>query len=152
MKSLGQTEGITNMQTRISSIESQIHSSASIEFPNDFALELAELEMILAMKSEEGLEFDVALPSALVTSGNDWLFDFPADRFPLPAKSVAAIRICSGEDQVFCYAYDSEDGTGVRLAGAEQLDNAYIDFAKSYAELAGALEPMLAKMRSGDMH
>jgi len=140
------------MQTRIPSIDSQIQSSTAVEFPNDFALEIAELEMILSMKSEEGLKFASALPSALACSGNEWLFDFPADRFPIPAKHAAAIRICSGDDELVTYVYEKEDGEGFSLVEDDLLDSAYFEFAESYASVAGALEPILAKCRGKDLH
>ena len=54
----------------------------------DFSLEAAELEMVLEMKSEEGLDFETAVKSALASSGNEWLFTFPADRLPQPALYV----------------------------------------------------------------
>jgi len=140
------------MHTRISSIESKIESSALVEFPNNFALETAELEMILAMKFEEGLSFSTALPSALTSSGNEWLFDFPADRFPIDAKNVAAIRICSGADDMVAYVYEQSGGAGFGIATENHIDHAYFEFARSYAEVAGALEPILASARNSDLH
>ena len=140
------------MDSRIHSVDSQINSNIPLEIEVDFSLETAELEMILTMKAEEQLEFSTALPSALASSGNEWLFDFPADRFPIPARSVAAVKLNSGDDQKICYAYEAADGAGFFLASENDLDPSYIAFAQSYADVAHALEPIMTEIRGADLH
>ena len=118
----------------------------------DFSLEAAELEMVLEMKSEEGLDFETAVKSALASSGNEWLFTFPADRLPQPAKHAAAVQICSGDETTPFYVVQEEGSSNFSLLGHGDIDAAYLDFARNYASVALALVPVLERSRYQDYH
>ncbi|MFD0915915.1 hypothetical protein ACFQ14_05805 [Pseudahrensia aquimaris] len=108
--------------------------------PVDLGLEIAELEMILSMKHEEGLSFEAALRSALAVSGNEQLFAFPSDRFPLDARAVFAIRVRSGDEHGFCYAYECGVSGAFLIAEQGDIGERYIAFAASYSAIIGALD------------
>ena len=137
------------MQNRSASIDSTIDSTVPVTMEKDFGLEIAELEMILDMKAEEGIAFFDALPCALASSGNEWLFDFPAERFPLPAQNVAAVRLNSGDDSKICYVIEPLDDAGYRLVEDDEIDGAYLDFANAWLDVAQALRPMLGNGSGG---
>ena len=118
----------------------------------DFSLEAAEFEMVLEMKSEEGLDFESAVKSALASSGNEWLFAFPADRLPQPAKHAAAVQICSGDETTPFYVVQEEGSSNFSLLGRGDIDSAYLDFARNYANVALALVPVLERSRDLDYH
>ena len=138
------------MEVRMSNVESQIEPNLPVAVENDFGLEKAELEMILALKAEDALDFETALTSALTSSGNDWLFDFPTERFPIKVKNVAAVRLRAGDDSKVCYVCETK--SGYRLLDEHDLDEGYIEFAASYASVAKALVPFMSKARARDIH
>ena len=133
------------MRTRVTSIESEIQADLEVEVAADLGLEAAELEMMLALHREEGAEFGAALTAALERSGNTFLFEFPAARFPIPASQVAAVRIETPRGNSICYAYETRDGHSYRIADEPDLDDVLINFADSYSRVATALEPILAR-------
>lgn len=110
---------------------------------NTFDLELAELLMLLEMKDQEGLPLEEAARSALASSGNDCLFTFPHQRFPLPAKCVVAALVRAGDDGAICYIFEDASDGRFRIADAGDLDPAFTEFAESFAEVAGALRSVL---------
>ncbi len=138
------------MEVRMSNVESQIEANLPVAVEHDFGLEKAELEMILAMKSDEEQDFEATLTNALSSSGNDWLFDFPKERFPVKAKNVAAVRLCAGTESKVCYVCETK--SGYRLLDEKDLDEGYIEFASSYASVAKALVPFMEKSRARDVH
>lgn len=108
-----------------------------------FDLELAELQMLLEMKDQEGLNLDEAARSALSSSGNDYLFDFPHQRFPKPAKAVVAARVRAGTESAICYIYEDAIAGRFRIVKGSEIDPAYTTLAESYADVAGALRSIL---------
>ncbi len=140
------------MQTHSLKATSEIVSTSQLEVAVDFGLEMVELELLLELKAEEGLTFDRAVKSALSSSGNEWLFDFPATRFPLPAIHCAAIRLRSGDQDRYCYVYQPAGSNEFLLAGDDVLGEDYGRFARSYAQVARALKPLMSDDDRSVMH
>ena len=118
---------------------------APIEFEmdRDFSLEITELELVLEMK--DGNDFETAVRSAALSSGNDFLFTFPAERFPLPCEAAACLRIKASDAATFAYVY-REDGR-YRVASEGELEHEFIEFAHSFASILMDLRDTLGAAR-----
>ncbi len=103
------------------------------------SLEQVELEILLTMKIEDGLSFDDAVRSSMANSGNEFLFSFPPERFPLSCRKVACIRINGDEKPLTCYLYQQENGGAIEIADPEILDEEFHSFAESFV---GVMEQM----------
>lgn len=140
------------MRERLGNIESQIEPAVTITADADFVLELAALEMVLLLKQEEGLSFETGLQSALVSTGNEWLFAFPAERFPIETKNAAAIRIHAGMECKIYYVHQADTDNEFEIVGDDKIHPDYIHFADSFAEVATALGPLISKGRANELH
>ena len=112
----------------------------------DFSLEIAEVEMIVAGKSLTEIDFETIVRSAVSSSGNDFLFTFPASQFPEEAVNVAAIRLLAEDDDMVTYIYESPDSE-IIIAPTESLDKSLIDLAASYVDILCALKPAILELR-----
>lgn len=115
-------------------------------------LEMAEFELVLALKRDEGLAFQDALRDALESSAGALLFPFPEDRFPLPCAFAAAIRVSCDTGFAFAYAYESASDGAFRVVDSQTIDGCYIDFAQAYTQVARELLPLMANMREPAVH
>ncbi len=102
-----------------------------INFPT---LEQVELEILLSMKVEDGLSFEKAVQSAMVCTGNEFLFFFPTERFPLPCSAVACVRLIDGHQTAssYIYLYQTETGGIIQVAEPSVLDDGFENFASSF--------------------
>ncbi len=103
--------------------------------------------MVLAWKKDEKLKFDTAVRSALGSTGNDFLFTFPAERFPIDTTHVAAIRLCGDDDTCVAYVYREPENGDMLVAHGDALDTEYLDFATSFANILSALGPSITAIR-----
>ncbi len=80
------------------------------------SLEQVELEILLSMKIEDGQSFEKAVQSTMVCSGNEFLFSFPSERFPIPCSDVACARLHqrANPDGVCIYLYQEEQAAASR--------------------------------------
>ena len=124
------------------------------ELDRDFSLEIAELEIILETKDQTDLTFDAALRSALGSTGNSFLFPFPANIFFMEATNVAAVRIDAADEATVAYVYEIRDGDHhqFKLATAENLPEDLLIFAANYAALIVALRPLVKTPQTTSMH
>ena len=113
------------------------------EMDRDFSLEITELELVLEMK--DGTDFESAVRSAALSSGNDFLFTFPAERFPLPCEAAACLRILAPDATTFAYVY-RQDGR-YRVASEGDLEQEFIEFAHSFASILIDLRDTLGAAR-----
>ncbi len=114
-----------------------------------------ELEVLLATKVEDGQPFDRAVRSAMVQSGNELMFFFPAGRFPLPCVEAACIRLHDDEpaDDSYLYLYQREKGEKIEIAKTEILDLAMFEFAASFSQVMEQLRGLIGKRRlAGKTH
>ena len=112
----------------------------------DFSLELAELTMVLSMKSLEDIDFETAVRSSAVSTGNDYLFSFPAERFPLKCSDAGCIRIKTEDNYTFCYVYRETKTGPFLLASANDIDAEYFGFAESFASILTDLKDTIGDM------
>ena len=106
-------------------------TSIEYDVERDFSLEIAELEMVLEMK--DGGDFETVARSAALSCGNDFLFTFPAARFPLPCDAAACVRIKAPDASTFAYVYRRDGRFHVACEG--DLDHEFIEFAHSFATI-----------------
>lgn len=116
-----------------------------LDTDRDFSLEIAELALTLGLRDDHG-GFDAAVRSAIVATGNDWLFRFPAERFPLPCADVACVRIRSGSDATFAYVYRADDTAPFQIATANDVGHELTDFAANFASLLGDLRSEIERL------
>lgn len=118
----------------------------------DFSLEIAEIEMIVAGKSLTEIDFETIVRSAVSSSGNDFLFSFPASQFPEDAVNVAAIRLVAEDESMVAYIYETPD-CEILVAPSGSLDQSLMDLAESYVEVLFALKPAILELRqSRELH
>jgi len=104
----------------------------------NFALERAELEIVLSTKQGDDLDFLSAVRSCVASTGNTYLFSLPADRFPIEASNVAAIQLDSGDLACAYYVYETEAGI-YHVAGPEEVGRDFIEFATNFSDIVAAL-------------
>lgn len=138
-------------RTIIDTDRNEIKSLANSEV-RDFSLEIAELEMIVAGKSLNEIDFETIVRSAVSSSGNDFLFSFPASQFPETAINVSAIRLVAEDESMVTYIYETDDHE-IIVAPVDSLDQSLIDLAESYVEVLCALKPAILELRqSQELH
>ena len=113
------------------------------EMDRDFSLEITELELVLEMK--DGLDFETTVRSAALSSGNDFLFTFPAERFPVPCEAAACLRILAADATTFAYVYLRDGRYHVACEG--DLEHEFIEFAHSFASILIDLRETLGAAR-----
>lgn len=98
------------------------------------SLEQVELEILLSMKIADGQSFEKAVQATMVCSGNEFLFTFPSDRFPIPCSEVACVRLkqSSDPDGVCIYLYQDAPGDCIQVADPAMLDEDFEQFAHSF--------------------
>ncbi len=98
------------------------------------SLEQVELEILLSMKIEDGQSFEKAVQATMVCSGNEFLFTFPSDRFPIPCSEVACVRLnqSSDPDGACMYLYQEAPGESIQIADPAMLDEDFEHFAHSF--------------------
>ena len=116
------------------------------------SLEQVELEILLAIKIEDGLSFKNAVRSAMASTGNDFLFSFPAERFPLPCRKVACIRLHEGKETATRYLYQQKKGDGIDIADPETLDDEFQSFADSFVGVMEQMRGLFGSVEQGSTH
>ncbi len=98
------------------------------------SLEQVELEILLSMKIEDGQSFEKAVQATMVCSGNEFLFTFPSDRFPIPCSEVACVRLNqnANPDGTCMYLYQEAPGGSIQIADPSMLDEDFEQFAHSF--------------------
>ena len=98
------------------------------------SLEQVELEILLSMKIEDGQSFEKAVQATMVCSGNEFLFTFPCERFPIPCSDVACVRINqnANPDGACMYLYQEAPGESIQIADPAMLDEDFEQFAHSF--------------------
>ena len=114
----------------------------------DFSLELAELELVLGMK--EGSDFESAVRSAALSSGNDYLFTFPPERFPLPAHAVACVRVKAAGAQTFAYVVQRREDGPFTLATQDDLEPGFFQMADAFTNILSDLRDTIGSMTCGE--
>lgn len=140
------------MRARLAKVESQIEPAVSITTDVDFALELAELKLVLSLAQEDGQSYENRLQSALLSTDNEWLFSFPAERFPIKTKNAAAVRIYAGTECKIYYVLQGDIDDDFQIVDEDQIDAEYIQFADSFAEVATALGPLISRYKASNLH
>lgn len=110
------------------------------------AFDQLDFEMLLAMNVDNGLPFEESVKSAMAESGNEFLFSFPNERFPISCINVACIKLLqqSSGENLFLYVYQEISGGDILVADREQLDTGYDEFARSFAGVMEYLREMFA--------
>jgi len=98
------------------------------------SLEQVELEILLSMKIEDGQSFEKAVQTTMVCSGNEFLFAFPSERFPIACSEVACVRLnqSSNPDGACMYLYQEAPGESIQIADPAMLDEDFEQFAHSF--------------------
>lgn len=128
--------------------------SIDFEMDRDFSLELAELQMVLEMKADSDCgrqpdgtrDFETVARSAALSSGNDFLFTFPAARFPVECDAAACLRIKASDATTFAYVYRVDGRFTVASEG--ELEQEFIEFAHSFATILMDLRDTLGAARA----
>lgn len=116
------------------------------------SLEQVELEILLAIKIEDGLSFKDAVRSAMASTGNEFLFSFPAERFPLPCRKVACIRLHEDRGVATRYLYQQKKGESIDIADPEALDDEFQSFADSFVGVMEQMRELFEAAEQGSTH
>jgi hypothetical protein len=116
------------------------------------SLEQVELEILLAMKIEDGLSFKNAVCSAMAQTGNEYLFSFPAERFPLKCKKVACIRLHEKDAITTRYLYQQKKGDSIDIADPVTLEGEFQSFADSFVGVMEQMRELFEPDASGSAH
>lgn len=129
---------VTDSDDRTQQAASAASANQEDDWDFNFALERAELEIILSGKQNDDLDFLTAVRSAIGSTGNNFLFSLPADRFPLEARNVAAIEVTSGDLSCAHYVFETPDGA-YQVAGPEEIGRDLTAFATNFSDILNAL-------------
>ncbi len=106
--------------------------TAANKKPEPASLELVELEILLSLKIADGQDFESAVQATLECSGDEYLFSFPSEKFPIPCTEVACVRMRSNARGGCIYLYQEAPGEIIQIADASQLDEEFMQFAHSF--------------------
>ena len=114
------------------------------------SLEQVELEILLSMKIEDGQSFEKAVQATMVCSGNEFLFTFPNDRFPIPCSEVACVRLnqSSNPDGACMYLYQEVHGESIKIADPSMLDENFEQFAHSFISVIEQMRDIFTVQRA----
>ncbi len=98
-----------------------------------------ELEILLSMKIEDGLSFEKAVQVVMVQTGNDYLFSFPPERFPVTCHQVSCVCLRDEESTSYSYIYQEIEDGEAEFAESSELDEDFLNFADSFAGVMAKL-------------
>ncbi len=70
----------------------------------------------------------------MICTGNEFLFTFPTERFPIPWSAVACIRLLDSNHQTgpYLYLYQLEADGKIQVAEPDELGDGFHEFAASF--------------------
>ncbi len=128
------------------------NSNALLSADEHVSLDQVELEILLVMKIEDGLSFNKAVRAVMTQTGNEYLFSFPAERFPLACRKVACIRLHEDDEITTRYLYQQNKGEGIDIADPEALDGEFQSFADSFVGVMEQMRGLFAPAEHGSSH